>query len=102
MCLGIPMRVVTSDSGGAIVRRQSGEERLVSLMLVGPQPPGTPLLIHIDTALRVLSEDEVPLIENALAAIEAAGAGAPFEHLVQDLVDRTPELPPHLRPGGTS
>jgi hydrogenase expression/formation protein HypC len=102
MCLGIPMRVVKSDTGGALVRRQDGEERVVSLMLIGPQPVGTPLLVHLDTALRVLDEDEVPLIEDALKAIEAAGKGEAFEHLVQDLVDRTPELPPHLRPGGTS
>ncbi|MEW5738958.1 MAG: HypC/HybG/HupF family hydrogenase formation chaperone [Myxococcota bacterium] len=101
MCLGIPMRVVTSDSGGAVVRRQDGEERLVSLMLVGgPQPVGTPLLVHLDTAIRVLAEDEVPLLEDALKALDAAAKGEAFEHLVKDLVDRTPELPPHLREGG--
>lgn len=102
MCLGIPMRVVTSDAAGALVRRQDGEERTVSLMLVGPQPVGTPLLVHLDTAIRVLREDEVPLLENALKALEAAANGESFEHLVQDLVDRVPELPPHLRPGGSS
>lgn len=102
MCLGIPMRVVTSDAAGALVRRQDGEERTVSLMLIGPQPVGTPLLVHLDTAIRVLREDEVPLLENALKALEAAANGEAFEHLVQDLVDRTPELPPHLRPGGSS
>jgi hydrogenase expression/formation protein HypC len=102
MCLGIPMRVVANDATGALVRGRDGEERTVSLLLVGPQPLGTPLLVHLDTAVRVLTEEEVPLLENALRALEAAVNGQAFEHWVQDLVDRTPELPAHLREGGPS
>lgn len=102
MCLGLPMRVVETAGAWAIVERAGGERRRVSVLLVGPQPVGTPLLVHVDTAIRVLDEDEVPLIENALLAVEAAARGEAFEHLVGDLLDRTPQLPPHLRPGDNS
>ncbi len=56
--------------------------------------------MHQDTAVRVLDEEEVPLIENALRAADLAARGEAFEHLLADLIDRTPELPPHLREEG--
>ena len=99
MCLGVPMRVVEADEAGALVSGRGGTRR-VSLLLIGPQPVGTPLLIHIDSAIRVLSEDEVPLIEQALDGLEAALDGRPVEAYFSDLIAREPELPLHLRPGG--
>jgi hydrogenase expression/formation protein HypC len=97
MCIGLPMRVLESDGFTALVEG-CGVQRRVSLLLVGEQPPGTALLVHQETALRVLPESEVPLIERALQAAEAAERGEPWEHLLADLIDRTPELPPHLKP----
>jgi hydrogenase expression/formation protein HypC len=99
MCLGIPMRVVEADEVSALVRGR-GESRRVSLLLIGPQPVGTPLLVHIDSAIRVLDEGEVPLIERALDGLEAALEGRPVEAYFSDLIEREPVLPPHLRPGG--
>ncbi len=78
MCLGLPMRVLASDGMTAKVER-GGEVRDVTLILIGDQPAGTPLLVHCDTALRVLDEDEVPMLEAALATLEAARRGEPFE-----------------------
>ena len=46
------------------------EQRRVSMMLVDAQPVGTPLLVHTDVAPRVLSEEEVPLLEAALDGLE--------------------------------
>lgn len=97
MCIGLPMRIVETDGITALVEGQ-GEQRRVSLLVVGEQPVGTALLIHIETAVRVLADEEVPLIEGALAAAEAAQRGEPFEHLLADLIGRTPELPAHLKP----
>ena len=100
MCLGIPMRIRTTDGTWAVVERADGERGEARLLLVGAQPVGAPLLVHLQTAVRVLDEAEVPLIEQALQAIEAAGRGDAFEHLLGDLVNRTPQLPEHLRPPG--
>jgi len=96
MCLGLPMRVVESDGVFARVEGR-GESRRVSLLLLGPQPAGTPLLIHTDTAVRVLDEAEVPLIERALDGMEAVLRGESPDGYFDDLINRTPELPAHLR-----
>lgn len=99
MCLGLPMRVVESDGYFAVAEGR-GERRRVSLLIVGEVAIGTPILVHAGDAVRVLSEEELPLIERALDGVEAALAGGPVEAYFADLVDRVPELPPHLRNGG--
>ena len=58
---------------------------------------GTKVLVHIDTAVRVLDEEEAGSIDRALEGLAAALEGRAFEHLFQDLIDREPELPAHLR-----
>lgn len=97
MCIGLPMRVLEADDVSALVRSRDGTSRRVSLLLLGELPVGTPVLVHVDTAVRVLAEDEVPLIEAALEAADAAARGEAWEHLMADLLQRTPELPPHLQ-----
>jgi len=97
MCIGLPMRVVSGDEYFAECDRRGASER-VSLMLVGPQPPGTALLVHLGTAVRVLDDDEARLIDDALDGVAAAAEGRPFDHLFADLIDREPQLPDFLRP----
>lgn len=97
MCLGLPMRVVEANDLFAIVEGR-GERRRVSLALTGPQPVGTPLLVHVDTAVRVLAPEEVPLLERALDGLDAALAGENVDAYFPDLAGREPQLPPHLRP----
>lgn len=95
MCLGIPMVVVEGDDMQALVERR-GERRRVSMLLVGEQPVGSIVLVHIDSAVRVLDAAEAKLIDDGLDGVEAALEGKPFEHLFADLVDREPQLPDFL------
>jgi len=95
MCLGVPMTVVESDGFTALVSR-GPETRRVSVLLVGAQPAGTRLLIHIDSWVRVLDPDEAEAIDRALEGLAAALDGRAFDHLFADLIDREPELPAHL------
>lgn len=96
MCLGLPMTVVDSDDFSALCEWH-GETRRVSTLLVGRQAPGARLLVHLDSAIRVLDDAEAEAIGLALDGLAAAEEGRPFEHLFADLMDREPELPPHLR-----
>lgn len=98
MCLGLVMTVIESDDVGAIVA-WGQDRRRVSMALVGRQPVGTQVLVHIDMAVRVVDADEAKLLRDAITGLVAAQRGEDFEHLFADLVDREPELPPHLRPG---
>jgi hydrogenase expression/formation protein HypC len=96
MCLGVPMTVIEGDDVSALCAR--GEERRrVSVLLVGEQPAGAKLLIHIDSAVRVLDEEEAALIDQALLGLEAAMRGDDFENAFADLINREPQLPEHLR-----
>lgn len=100
MCLGIPMTVVDGDDVSALCAR-GDERRRVSMMLIGTQPVGTVVLVHIDSAVRVLEREEARLIDDALAGLEAAMEGRDFDHLFADLIDREPQLPEHLRDRAT-
>jgi len=95
MCLGIPMTVVEGDDFSALCARES-ETRRVSMLLIGAQPVGTKVLVHIDSAVRVLDDAEAETIDNALAGVAAALSGESFDHLFADLVDREPQLPDFL------
>ena len=96
MCLGIPMQVIEGGDMSALCVR-GDETRRVSLLLTGAQRPGTHLLVHIDTAIRVLDEEEAGLIENALQGLAAALRGENCDEHFADLLGREPELPAHLR-----
>ncbi len=96
MCLGLPMTVIDGDDFSALCEWQ-GERRRVSTLLVGRQATGARLLVHVDSAIRVLDEAEAEAIGRALEGLAAAADGQAFEHLFADLIDREPELPEHLR-----
>ncbi|CCG39669.1 HypC/HybG/HupF family hydrogenase formation chaperone [Magnetospirillum molischianum] len=96
MCIGLPMRVVTGGDFFAECDRRGTIER-VSLLLIGPQPAGTPVLVYLGTAVRVLGAEEARLIDDALDGVAAAIEGRPYDHLFADLIDREPELPDFLR-----
>ncbi len=96
MCLGVPMRILEGDEISALCAR-GDEQRRVSMLLIGAQSPGSNVLVHIDTAIRLLNSEEARLIEDALKGLEAAMRGENFDSLFADLIDREPQLPEHLR-----
>ena len=96
MCIGIPMRVVDGNDHVARCERHDAIST-ISMMLVGAQPPGTYVLTHLGSAIRVLDDTEATAINNALKGLAEAVDGRAFEQLFADLIDREPELPEHLR-----
>lgn len=89
MCLSVPMQVVGLEAGGdlAIVERPGRRER-VNMLLIGPQPVGSWVLVALGFAKEVVAEDERLLIEDALAALAASldGDYDPDAHF-RDLAD---------------
>lgn len=96
MCIGAPMEVLEL-ADPARCRARDGREEAVSMLLLGERDPGAFVLVHCGTAMRDLGAAEAALIADALDGLAAARDGDPFEHLFADLVDREPQLPPHLR-----
>jgi hydrogenase expression/formation protein HypC len=108
MCIGLPMRIESIDGMVALAVSESAggavERHSLDMLIVGRQPPGTWVLAFCGAARRVLDELEARQILDALAALGIAldaDAGAPpgqaLDALFADLVDRTPQLPEHLR-----
>lgn len=106
MCIGIPMQVRESGAGYAICEGL-GIKRRVETLLTGDQPPGAWLLVFLDSAREVLSEDDAHKISNAVRAVDLVmnsgrGTGeqgldpATIEALFADLVEREPPKPASL------
>ncbi len=101
MCLGIPMQVASLAASDAALCAEPGTPgrcRPVDVALLEQSPaPGDWLLVHVGIAIRTLEAGEAQQIADALRAVTAAAEGQPFEHLIADLIDREPTLPPHLQ-----
>ena len=95
MCIGVPMRIISVD-GMSAEAEVGGRRERISLALVDDVEPGDHALVYLGSAVRRMSASEAEDVANALEAVANAAAGAPFEHLIQDLIDREPALPPHL------
>jgi hydrogenase expression/formation protein HypC len=96
MCLGIPMRILETRGAHALCDGRAGV-RDVSMVLLDPQPPGTWVLVNRDIAHATLTDLEARQIEQALDAVETVRSGGSVDHLFADLMEREPQLPPHLR-----
>ncbi|MEW8506401.1 MAG: HypC/HybG/HupF family hydrogenase formation chaperone [Candidatus Thiodiazotropha sp.] len=97
MCIGVPMQVVSKQQGYAVCEGM-GETRLVDTLLVGEQRIGSWLLVFLDSAREVLSEESAREIAQALQALNLTLRGEhDIDHLFSDLVNREPQLPEHLR-----
>ncbi|MEY9878986.1 HypC/HybG/HupF family hydrogenase formation chaperone [Bradyrhizobium sp. USDA 329] len=96
MCLGLPMTIVETDGISALCAYR-GEQRRVSVLLLSNPPVGAKVLVYIDTAIRLLDEDEARLIANAIEGLSAALDGEDCDRFFADLIDREPQLPEHLR-----
>jgi hydrogenase expression/formation protein HypC len=97
MCVGVPMRVISSEDGMAECEGRGRRERL-NAMLLGDLPPGTWILAYQGSAVRSMSEDEAQQTTQALDALEAAMSGSgDIDSFFSDLIGREPSLPPHLK-----
>jgi hydrogenase expression/formation protein HypC len=96
MCLGLPMMIVETDGVSALCEFQ-GEQRRVSMLLLSNPPVGSRVLVYIDTAIRLLDEEEARLIADAILGLGAALNGEDCDRFFADLIDREPQLPEHLR-----
>ncbi len=90
------MTIVEGGEFSALCAR-GDERRRVSLLLVGPQEAGAKVLVHIDSAIRVLDETEAAQLDKALDGLAAALRGENFEEAFSDLIERGPQLPGNRR-----
>ena len=106
MCIGIPMQVRTSGSGWAVCEGM-GVQREVDTLLVGDHQPGTWMLVFLNSAREILSEQEAETISNAVQAINLVmqspdnASATPLQaqqldSLFADLIDREPPKPDSL------
>jgi len=97
MCIGLPMQVIETGPGYSVCD-WCGERRRVDTRLIDEPTPGDWLLVFIDTAREIISEERARLVSNALLAIEQASRGiTDIDHLFPDLAGREPQLPEFLR-----
>lgn len=97
MCIGLPMRVIESEEFYALCERR-GEVRRIDTRLVGAQPAGSWLLVFLDAAREVLSPERALEVDEALQVLELTMAGGELPAgLFDDLLNREPQLPEHLR-----
>jgi len=73
------------------------EQRRVSVMLLADVPVGAKVLVHIDSAVRVLDDNEARLISEALDGLEASLNRQDIDRFFADLIGHEPQLPEHLR-----
>lgn len=72
MCLSVPMQVESWLGEGEVAWVVRGDRReQTNMMLVGPQPVGTWVLVALGFAKDVLDEESLALTEEALAALAA-------------------------------
>jgi hydrogenase expression/formation protein HypC len=92
------MRIVEARELSALATTDGTMREVSTLLLDRAVVPGDWVLVHTDTAVRTMTEDEAALVSDALRAVLAASDGHDFDHLIADLIDREPQLPAHLRP----
>ena len=97
MCIGIPMQVIEAGEVRSLCRARDGDH-MIDMSLVGAVEQGQWVMVHLDAAREVISEEVARQSADAIAALEMAMRGeGGFEHLFADLIDREPELPEFLR-----
>lgn len=99
MCIGIPMQVVTGGELLAVCAGR-GERQVLDVRLVGGAAAGTWVLAFQGSAVRLLTAVEAAQTNAALDALDALRSGtADVDAYFADLVEREPQLPPHLKEG---
>ena len=97
MCIGTPMKIVSTEHGMAMACGRGQTERL-NMLMVGDLPPGTWVLAFQGSALRVMSAEDAAQTDAALDALASVLAGgSDTDAHFSDLIDREPQLPEHLQ-----
>lgn len=96
MCIGFPVTILEGDAFESLCERR-GETQRVSMLLIGAQPAGAKVLVHLGSAVRLLDDLEASQIDDALDAVQEALEGKNVDHRFADLIDREPQLPVFLR-----
>lgn len=93
MCMGIPMQVVEAGFGCAMCD-YNGERRRIDTMLVGDTPPGTWVLVFIDAAREVITDEAAQKINDALASLNSAmnGGDGNVDVLFADIIAKRKEM----------
>lgn len=99
MCIAIPMRVLSVETGFARCADRDGSERRIDIALVDAVQPGDWLLAFHSVAREILSDARALEIRRALDALEAAMRGDlhDLDAAFPDLANREPQLPDFLR-----
>ncbi len=85
MCMGLPMQVVETGFGFAHCD-YNGQRRTIDTMLVGGEVlVGSWLLVFIDAAREIISQEDACKIKDALSAVEAAMTGGDVDQFFADL-----------------
>ncbi len=71
MCIGLPMQIKSSGFGYALCEGM-GIKREVNTLLIGDQPPGTWVLVFLDSAREVLTQEQAEQISKAVSALDLA------------------------------
>lgn len=106
MCIGLPMQIKRKSFCSATCEGM-GITREVDTLLVGDLPIDTWVLVFLNSAREILTEENARKIASAVKAVDLimeADAGistngldnASIEALFADLVDREPPKPPSL------
>lgn len=74
MCIGLPMQVISTRPGFALVAGR-GERREVDTALVDPPQPGDWLLVFLDAAREHLSATRAAEVDATLDLLQASLAG---------------------------
>ena len=74
MCIGIPMRVLETDSITALCEGR-GERHRLNMLMVGNCPPGSWVLSSLGSAREILTEEDAARTNRALDGLEAALRG---------------------------
>ena len=90
------MRVVEAHSHFAVCETGDRQKR-VNTLFVGEVETGQWLLVFLDSAREILTEEQALQLNNALLAVDQAINGnLDVDHLFADLLERD-RLPPHLQ-----
>lgn len=94
MCIGIPMKIIQTGLGTAVCEGM-GKTKTIDTLFIGEQELGTWVLVFLESAREVLSDEDAKKITMAMSALidihevsDSASQQAWLDHYFSDLTDR--------------